>query len=649
MKKICFLGLIIAFFLPKVWAQTSWRQASQTGKAFVLVHYFNFEPFCYRESGGKLESLKGLEYELFQEFIKYARQKYQVEIIAQYHNEPVFTELYKKIKNGSSGMFALSSLSITEERLKEIKFSPPYLPDIEVLISSNNVPIVRDTIEFIDVFRSLKAVTVPQSTYEKNTKSLTKYLKNLKIENVNHFDDINVRVANEPNLFAYSQLSSYLLERKKGIALKRQNLFKVQKIGHAIAFPLKSDWDEPIQAFFQEPNFKPMMNKIIRKYFGNEVNDLIWSVASDKNTEGNKSLDLLSLESQFQQLDIERKQLEITRQTWLRNSFLVGLVVFLGFTFLLYNRYNLKQKSNKLLSQKNTEIEDQKNQLQASNEALTLLNETIKAQHDAIEIKNQQLDYRNQQISQSMNAARTIQRAMLPYTKRMQATLKDYFVVYRPKDVVSGDFYWLNKIDDKIIVAALDCTGHGIPGAFMSMIGNTLLDKIIILQNFLDPKEILNHLHDEVRYALKQEETGNKDGMDLGLAIIEEWANDKLKITYCGAKRPLYCIDAHNLSQLIELKGNPKSIGGFQSEHKHFENQEVIVAKDSLIYLSTDGYTDQNNVYRKKLGEERLKEALLKNCTLSLPEQQKILEDMLDEHQVGTQQRDDILVWGIRI
>jgi serine phosphatase RsbU (regulator of sigma subunit) len=181
------------------------------------------------------------------------------------------------------------------------------------------------------------------------------------------------------------------------------------------------------------------------------------------------------------------------------------------------------------------------------------------------------------------------------------------------------------------------------------MIGNTLLDKIIILQNFLNPNEILNHLHDEVRYALKQEETGNKDGMDLGLAVIEEWANDKLKITYCGAKRPLYCIDAHNLAQLIELKGNPKSIGGFQSEHKHFENQEVIVAKNSLIYLSTDGYTDQNNIYRKKLSEDRLKETLLKNCTLPLVEQQKILEDTLDEHQVGTHQRDDILVWGIRL
>ncbi|NJK84959.1 MAG: SpoIIE family protein phosphatase [Bacteroidales bacterium] len=174
----------------------------------------------------------------------------------------------------------------------------------------------------------------------------------------------------------------------------------------------------------------------------------------------------------------------------------------------------------------------------------------------------------------------TIQQAMLPD----ETMLKEYFnpfIIYRPKDIVSGDFYWFSPgFNGKYFIAVVDCTGHGVPGAFMSMIGNRLLSEIVNERKIEDPKQVLEFLNDEIRLALRQEKTDNNDGMDISFCSFEKQARIELKMIFSGAKRTAYIIN-QNSGGLISLKGDRKSIGGTaeKKEHLKFCNQELLLEK----------------------------------------------------------------------
>ena len=295
-------------------------------------------------------------------------------------------------------------------------------------------------------------------------------------------------------------------------------------------------------------------------------------------------------------------------------------------------------------------IQFQKNEIEHQKDEIEEKKDEIERQRDVLEKTNEIIRRKNQDITSSIRYAQTIQQAILPFDQRMNQELDDYFVIYRPKDIVSGDFYWLSSsIEDKLLMAAVDCTGHGVPGAFMSMIGYTLLNEIVNDQEITQPAQILEELHKLTRLALRQESQANADGMDLCLCMLEPIDATQVQITFAGAKRPLYYVLPKS-NELLEIKGNRKSIGG----GKHFENpkftqQAFVVPKGTIIYLTTDGMIDQNNEQRKKFGTVRFKE-LLQNCSpLPLSEQKERLNNALDQHQVGTDQRDDITVWAIKI
>jgi serine phosphatase RsbU (regulator of sigma subunit) len=235
---------------------------------------------------------------------------------------------------------------------------------------------------------------------------------------------------------------------------------------------------------------------------------------------------------------------------------------------------------------------------------------------------------------------------MLPHETNLQTALKEYFVIYKPKDMVSGDFYWLSNKKDAIFVAVVDCTGHGVPGAFMSMIGISLLHEAINQQNIFEPAQVLQHINSEIRYALKQDETSNRDGMDLVLCKIEKQANNLNQITFSGAKRPLFY--SQN-GKICEIKGTRKNIGGNQKQLNNFEQHEFNLSNGEMLYLTTDGYADQANNNRENFGTQQLIILLEKINNKPTNEQQKILLQNLQEHQQQTDQRDDITVMGIRL
>ena len=251
-------------------------------------------------------------------------------------------------------------------------------------------------------------------------------------------------------------------------------------------------------------------------------------------------------------------------------------------------------------------------------------------------------------IKGSIRYAQTIQQAILPDLKQIKAIF-DNFVLFRPKDIVSGDFYWFTKVADYYYIAVVDCTGHGVPGAFMSMIASRILNEIVLQNTNISPAEILTNLNDAILIALKQKETKNMDGMDVCLVRIEKNVDDK-KIIFCGAKRDLIYYNSDTNS--IEIsKGDRRSIGGV-SERKtpvNFTNTELILKKDSILYLSSDGLSDQNNLERKRFGSNRLIKIISENFEKPLTEQKYIIEKEIDTWQTGVEQRDDITFMAIKI
>jgi serine phosphatase RsbU (regulator of sigma subunit) len=201
-----------------------------------------------------------------------------------------------------------------------------------------------------------------------------------------------------------------------------------------------------------------------------------------------------------------------------------------------------------------------------------------------------------------------------------------------------------------MFIAVVDCTGHGVPGAFMSMIGIRMLDEIVNDRKIYSPSQILETLNDLLRNALKQEQTDNNDGMDLSICRLEKLGNGKVEMTYSGAKRPIY-IGRNSKLDIEVLEPDRKSIGGYQPAKRfiEFTNHVSTLEKGDMIYLFSDGLVDQNDPYRKKFGRARL-ECIIKSFISEIPEQQKtILESKIDEFIKDEAQRDDITLIGVKI
>jgi ligand-binding sensor domain-containing protein/serine phosphatase RsbU (regulator of sigma subunit)/cell division protein FtsL len=268
------------------------------------------------------------------------------------------------------------------------------------------------------------------------------------------------------------------------------------------------------------------------------------------------------------------------------------------------------------------------------------------------------IETNNRNITDSIRYALTIQQAMLPEKEFLNSLFDSHFVIFKPLSMVSGDFYWVTKIETEVdgilqtrtYAAIIDCTGHGVPGGFMSVIGKTLLDEIVQTQQVREPAKILELLDKNTRAVLKQDQTSNDDGMDVALFCMEEEGN-KFKITFSGAKRPLYFVEKSNSNPKLEtIKGDRRSIGGrIRNNPIPFTNNELILEKGSLIYLTTDGFADQPNPERKKIGSLDLRDFIETNAAKVMTKQRTELLNLLRGHQQESAQVDDISLIGIKI
>ena len=259
--------------------------------------------------------------------------------------------------------------------------------------------------------------------------------------------------------------------------------------------------------------------------------------------------------------------------------------------------------------------------------------------------KSAKLKIAYSEIRDSINYAKRIQESILPGEQMVSEVFTNSFIFYRPKDVVCGDFYWFSKIGDEAIIAAVDCTGHGVPGAFMTVIGNSLLNQIVTFSGVTNPATILTQLDQKLHQTLKQH--GNivtNDGMD---AAICRYKIGKNEVTFSGAKRPLYLFKK---GELIEIKGNKSPIGSFVHEFdKTFSEHKIKVNKDDTLYIFSDGLQDQfGGDEGKKFMIKRFRDLLIGMQSLSMKEQGKRIEKEIASWQQHYEQTDDMLLIGIR-
>lgn len=279
--------------------------------------------------------------------------------------------------------------------------------------------------------------------------------------------------------------------------------------------------------------------------------------------------------------------------------------------------------------------------------------------------RTREISEKSKQITDSIDYARYIQHAVFPREEYLDQIMHEYFVLFKPKDIVSGDFYWIKEVHGSIIVVAADCTGHGVPGAFMSMLGITLLNEQLANSSFDDPGEILDNLRDKVKEMLDQKGRleEQKDGIEMSLAIIHP---EKKELRFAGANNPLFLIrgnsritvgkepdTVHSLEgndvQLHEFKGDKQPIG-FHWEEKKFTSHRIPLIQKDVLYLFTDGFIDQfGSEHRKKFKTHRFKKLLLSIHKEPMEIQKKLLDEAFESWRNGIEQIDDVCVIGIRI
>lgn len=286
------------------------------------------------------------------------------------------------------------------------------------------------------------------------------------------------------------------------------------------------------------------------------------------------------------------------------------------------------------------------------NNKLLQSQEHINAQHSDIERKNKIMHRskriiteKNHKLINSLEYAHNIQNALLPRPSTLTRLFDDHLLIYRPKDIVSGDFYWISHQNDVLNVAVMDCTGHGVPGAFMSLIGNTLLNQIVNEWNIQNPTQILNHLDTLLRDLLQQHERKtNMSSIDIGILSIDMNAN---KATYASANRPLIMIQNGEMTQ---IKGTPRSAGGLRpNKNIDFESTDITLSSETFFYMTTDGFTDQMNPQHRKLGWQNFISTLQRNYNRPMIIQQELLTNMLDTHSQQHPQLDDICILGFKV
>jgi len=424
----------------------------------------------------------------------------------------------------------------------------------------------------------------------------------------------------------YSNMGDY----KKGIDFLKQSLLLALRIN---ARPILQTCYQNLAIYYDKlgdsENAFVYFNLYMRQ------NEAIYTKESAKKIAEAQAL--YDFETKEKQIELLRKENEIqnlqanTRRL-VNYSLIAGLFAVIIIVIGIYNRYRIKIKANYKLEQKNTAIEQQKKE--------------IEQHRDDIQEKSTAIAEFNSQLTDSIRYAKRIQESLLPENKELRHIFPDSFIFYKPKDIVSGDFYWFNEVDHKTVIATVDCTGHGVPGAFMTVLANSLLNQIVLESKITDPNLVITLLDQKVQQNLHQNQINSSttDGMDIALCTIDK---TNFETQFTGAKLPLYYV---HKEQLTQIKGDRFSVGSSQFKDKFFTSKKIKLKKGDTLYFCSDGFQDQfGGENNKKFMKTQFREMLCSLHRFSMEEQFNRINKIYYDWKGGTPQTDDILVVGIRL
>ena len=371
-----------------------------------------------------------------------------------------------------------------------------------------------------------------------------------------------------------------------------------------------------------------------------EMTDKIISDANRKSSAQKEFRYKLGKQQKEMELEQQKKDIlaaeELHRQSLITKGAFFGLALMVALAFFIFRSYRIKQKTNLQLADKNEQIIERNEELRQKNEEINAISEQVMLQRDiAVKAKKEVVD--------SIQYAERIQRAVLPAREMFDKTVEDYFIFFEPRDIVSGDFYWMKHINNHLVIVAADCTGHGVPGAFMSLLGVAFLNKIVD-ENTLDSGKILNSLREHIIEALHQtwSDSEAKDGMDLSLVVVNL---ETKELQYSGAYNPLY---QYRNGELNEIKADKMPISLYVKSDP-FSSHKLQLQKGDTIYMFSDGYADQfGGENGRKFKYHKFKEMFKSVYDKPMDEQKKIISETYENWKGDNNQLDDILVIGLR-
>ncbi|MGZ4048667.1 MAG: tetratricopeptide repeat protein [Bacteroidia bacterium] len=394
--------------------------------------------------------------------------------------------------------------------------------------------------------------------------------------------------------------------------IKNIDIIKEDYKGLAAAYAGKNDMGK---AYDFHLKYTALKDSIYNESNSRQIADMQTKYETDKKDQ----------ENQLLQAKNEVSETTIHQQKVVSYFISGGLILALSLAFFIFRGYKQKQKANEIITKQKEEVEKQK---------------------QIVDEKNLIVEEKNKEILDSIHYAKRIQRALLTSDNYLKKTLPEHFILYKPKDIVSGDFYWSVKQNNKVYIATADCTGHGVPGAFMSLVGISFLNEILIEKKITSPEIILNQLREEIIKALNQEDADeeSKDGMDIVLCCYDF---ETMQLTFAAANNSLYMV---RNKELIEFKPDKFPVGKYDDQLVPFTLQTVPLRKGDCIYSFTDGYADQfGGPSGKKYKYKQFQQLLLNNSDQPLGSQKQKLDQEMESWKGSLEQVDDILIIGIRV
>lgn len=460
-------------------------------------------------------------------------------------------------------------------------------------------------------------IAIILSKQDKLTEALENFNRSLSFSGPDE-DKISEAVAYEGIGVIYYKMKDYnkaIMYIEKSIALSHETDSKVDLLSAyekmASCYAAKGNYQK---AFQYQISFTGLKDSVLNA----DNTKMITEMATKYETEKKQlEIDNLNKDNELQAKELNQKELEVKQQNLFKIFFASGFIFVSVLAFFIFRGYRQKQQSNVIISEQKKEVE---------------------LHRDLIEAKNKS-------ITDSISYAQRIQRALLAGENLLKKNLPDFFVLYKPKDIVSGDFYWANMVDNKFFLCVADCTGHGVPGAFMSLLNISFLNEAVIEKKIDSPDKVLDHVRNQITNALNPEgmEITSRDGMDAVLCMFDMkggW------LRFACANNPVWLI---RNNELKEFPADKMPVGVHHGEITPFSLATLGLRRGDIIYLFTDGYADQfGGAKGKKFKYKNLQKVLMENKDKTMEEQKQILDNTLQTWQGKNEQVDDILILGIR-